>query len=123
VQCLRCHSIKGEGGAAGPDLSGVGKRQSREYLLESVVLPAKQVAKGWETVTVRLGNGDTVAGVLKKEDEKQLILADPEKGGLTIDKAKVTARRGGQTAMPEDVARPLSKRDLRDLVEFLSGLK
>ena len=45
-------------------------------------------------------NGDTVAGVLKREDEKQLVLADPEKGDLTIDKAKVTARRGGQTAMP-----------------------
>ena len=36
---------------------------------------------------------------------------------------QVTARRGGQTAMPGDVAKPLSKHDLRDLVEFLSRLK
>jgi quinoprotein glucose dehydrogenase len=123
VQCLRCHSIKGEGGSAGPDLSGIGKRQSREYLLESVLFPAKHIAQGWETVTVRLDNGDTLAGVLKSESERELVLADPEKGEVRIDKAKVKARRGGQTAMPTDVAQTLSKHDLRDLVEFLAELK
>ena len=51
------------------------------------------------------------------------MLTDPEKGDITLDKAEVTARRGGQTAMPQDIAQPLSKHDLRDLVEFLAGLK
>src|SRR3712207_7334905 len=37
VQCLRCHAVKGEGGNAGPDLAGIGRRQTREYLLESVI--------------------------------------------------------------------------------------
>jgi quinoprotein glucose dehydrogenase len=123
VQCLRCHAIKGDGGTAGPDLAGIGKKQSREYLLESVLLPGKQIAKGWETVTVRLKNGDTLAGVLKAEDEHNIVLADPEKGEVKLDKADVTARRGGQTAMPADVAQPLSKQDLRDVVEFLATLK
>jgi hypothetical protein len=35
----------------------------------------------------------------------------------------VQARRGGQTAMPADIAQPLSKHDLRNLVEFLASLK
>ena len=123
VQCLRCHAIKGDGGSAGPDLAGIGKKQSREYLLESILFPAKHIAQGWETVTVRLRNGDTFAGVLKSEDDRQLVLLDPEKGELRLDKSQVTARRGGQTAMPSDIAQPLSKHDLRDLVEFLAGLK
>ena len=123
VQCLRCHAIKGEGGAAGPDLAGIGKRQSRQYLLESILLPAKHIAEGWETVTVRVKTGDTFAGVLKIEDANHVVLLDPEKGELKIEKAQVTGRRGGQTAMPHDIAQPLSKHDLRDLVEFLSGLK
>jgi len=123
VQCLRCHSIKGEGGNAGPDLGGIGKRQTREYLLESILFPAKHIAQGWETVTVRLKNGDTVAGVLKSEDAGQIVLVDAEKGEVRIDKAQVTGRRGGQTAMPADIAQPLSKHDLRDLVEFLASTK
>jgi quinoprotein glucose dehydrogenase len=123
VQCLRCHSIKGEGGTAGPDLAGIGKKQSREYLLESILLPAKRIAPGFETVVVRVNNGDTFAGVLKSEDAKEVVLIDPEKGELRIPKATITGRRGGQSAMPSDIAAPLSKHDLRDLVEFLSSLK
>jgi len=123
VQCVRCHSIKGEGGNAGPDLAGIGKRQPREYLLESIVFPAKHIAQGWETVTVRVKGGETLAGVLKSEDDKALVLIDPEKGELKVDRATITGRRGGQTAMPSDIAQPLSKFDLRDLVEFLAGLK
>jgi quinoprotein glucose dehydrogenase len=123
VQCLRCHSIKGDGGSAGPDLAGIGAKQTREYLLESMVFPAKHIAAGWETVTVRVKNGDTFAGVLKSEDARQIVLVDPEKGELRVEKALVTGRRGGQTAMPGDIAQPLSKHDLRDLVEFLAGLR
>ena len=123
VQCLRCHAVKGEGGNAGPDLAGIGKKQTREYLLESILFPPKHIAQGWETVVVRVKNGDTFAGVLKSEDEKQIVLLDPEKGELRVDKALVTGRRGGQTAMPHDIATTLSKHDLRDLVEFLAGLK
>jgi quinoprotein glucose dehydrogenase len=123
VQCLRCHAIKGEGGAAGPDLAGIGKRQTRQYLLESILFPAKHIAEGWETVTVRVKNGDTFAGVLKGEDANHVVLLDPEKGELKIEKSQVTGRRGGQTAMPHDIAQPLSKHDVRDLVEFLASLK
>ena len=123
VQCLRCHAVKGEGGSAGPDLSRIGERQTREYLLESILFPAKHIAQGFETVTVRLDNGDTVAGVLKSEDARHVVLVDPEKGDVKIEKARITARRGGQTAMPPDIAQTLSKHDLRDLVEFLAGLK
>src|SRR5262249_41942809 len=31
VQCLRCHKIKDEGGEVGPDLTGIGSRQKRDY--------------------------------------------------------------------------------------------
>jgi quinoprotein glucose dehydrogenase len=123
VQCLRCHSIKGEGGTAGPDLAGIGKKQSREYLLESILFPAQRIAPGFETVVVRVNNGDTFAGVLKSEDAKELVLIDPEKGELRIPTGTITGRRGGQSAMPSDIAAPLSKHDLRDLVEFLASLK
>ena len=123
VQCLRCHSVKGEGGNAGPDLSGIGRKQTRQYLLESILFPARHIAQGWETVTVRVKNGETFTGVLRSEDERQVVLIDPENGELRIDKAQVTGRRGGQTAMPSDIAQPLTRHELRDLVEFLAGLK
>ena len=62
VECLRCHKIKppaGEamGGEVGPELSDVGARQNREYLLESIVSPDKQIAKGFESVVLATSDG------------------------------------------------------------------
>src|SRR5207248_2761342 len=33
MQCMKCHSIRGQGGNIGPDLSLIGKKGSRENLL------------------------------------------------------------------------------------------
>ncbi|MEO8428858.1 MAG: PVC-type heme-binding CxxCH protein, partial [Verrucomicrobiota bacterium] len=37
--CMRCHKVQGEGGDVGPDLTGIGTRQKREYILESILFP------------------------------------------------------------------------------------
>ncbi len=34
--CIACHAINGKGGAAGPDLSSVGERRSREYIMKQI---------------------------------------------------------------------------------------
>ncbi len=54
---MRCHKVNGIGGEVGPDLTGIGKKQQRDYLLESIVDPNKQIAKGYETVVITLTNG------------------------------------------------------------------
>ena len=123
VSCLRCHGISGQGGNAGPDLAAVATRGDRAYLLESILAPSKKITPGWETVTVRTAKGDVIAGVLKAEDDQSITLDIPDKGPLTLKKADIRARRGGMSAMPEDIAKSLSRHDLRDLVEFLAGLK
>ena len=42
---------------------------------------------------------------------------------VAVKKADIDDRRATKSAMPDDFATKLSKRELRDLVEFLSGLK
>jgi quinoprotein glucose dehydrogenase len=130
LSCLRCHRINGEGGNAGPDLAGVGAKHPREYFLESILLPQKQIAQGWETVIVRLKNGDVVSGILKAETDTELRLElvdtnnpDAKPRPLTIAKKDIDKKRGGQSAMPEGLGKTLKKQDLRDLVEFLASLK
>ncbi len=123
VAFLRCHKVKGEGGDVGPDLTGIGTRQKREYLLESIVDPNRQIAKGFETVLLEMKNGQTVAGIIKEEDAKQVRLVTPEGRFLTVAKNDIEARSSGKSAMPEDAIKHLSKSELPDLVEFLAGLK
>jgi quinoprotein glucose dehydrogenase len=123
LSCLRCHKVKGEGGDVGPDLTGIGSKQKRDYLLESIVLPNKQIAKGFETVILTLKNGQIRSGIVKGEDAKEVKLMTPEGQVFSVAKNQIEERETGKSAMPEDVIKFLSKSELRDLVEFLAGLK
>jgi quinoprotein glucose dehydrogenase len=122
-QCQRCHKLDGQGGDVGPMLNGLGGKQKRDYLLESIVLPNKQIAKGFESVRLTLLNGKTIDGVLRGEDKDSIKVITPEGQLLTIKKEDIDERRTGKSAMPDDLAGKLSKSEIRDLVEFLAGLK
>ena len=123
AQCVRCHRISGKGGDVGPDLTHVAAQKDRHYLLESIVLPNKQIAQGFDSVMVVLKDGDSQAGVLKSETPQELVLNTADKGLVTIKKSDITSRRASLSPMPEGMGQILSKQNLRDVVEFLSTLK
>lgn len=39
-RCIECHDIKGKGGSAGPNLTYVGKKRSRDYIIEQIRNPS-----------------------------------------------------------------------------------
>jgi len=123
VYCVRCHKVKGEGGEVGPELTGIGQKQPRTYLLESIVAPNQAIAPGFESVVVARTDGQVVAGVLKGEDDKALRLMTAEAKLIEIPKADIEERKRGASAMPEDLHKKLTRAELRDLVEFLSSLR
>lgn len=123
ASCVRCHKVNGEGGEVGPDLSHVAAQKNRVYFLESILLPNKEIAQGFESVMVTLKNGTAYAGVLKSEDAGQLVINSPEDGVVTVRKSDVQSREKGLSPMPEGLGQVLSRDDLRNLVEFLASLK
>lgn len=122
VSCLRCHKVQGVGGEVGPDLTGIGKKVKRDYLLESLVDPDKQIAKGYETLVVTTIKGKVTSGILKSEDAKELRLMNAEGQIIAIPKSQIDDRSRGPSAMPSDLVKKLSRSEVRDLVEFLAGL-
>ena len=123
ASCLRCHKVNGEGGEVGPELGKVAATHPREYLLESIAYPNKHIAQGYETLVVTLKNGQVYAGILKKETDAELEINSPEDGMLKLKKADVKERERGLSGMPEGLADVIGRRDLRDVVEYLSTLK
>jgi quinoprotein glucose dehydrogenase len=123
VSCLRCHKVHGTGGEVGPELTGIGAKQTREYLLEAIVEPNRQIAKGYETLVLELRSGQVKSGILKAEDAKEVRLMTPEGLLFNVPKSEIAERFSGKSAMPDDLVRQLSRRELRDLVEFLAALK
>jgi quinoprotein glucose dehydrogenase len=123
VSCVRCHKAGSDGGEVGPDLAHVAATKTREYLLESIVYPNKHIAAGFESVLVTMNDGAVYAGLLKSETASEIEVNSPEDGILKLKKADIKSRGTGLSAMPEELRQVLTKQDLRNLVEFLSGLK
>ena len=111
----------------GPKLDGIGKRQTRAYLLESIVQPGAKLADGFETVVLTLRDGRTLAGTLKRESSSTLeveVLDDTGTPAISrVARAEVAQRERGPSAMPEGLAELLTSFEIRDLVEYLASLK
>jgi quinoprotein glucose dehydrogenase len=123
VSCLRCHKVKGRGGEVGPELTKVAADKQRAYLLEAVVQPSKAIAKGFETAKIADDTGKVHVGIVKEENEQVVRLMTAEGRIITLQKDAIEERLPGKSAMPEDLLKHLSLSDVRDLVEYLSGLK
>jgi quinoprotein glucose dehydrogenase len=125
AQCLRCHKVNGSGGDAGPDLTGIGAKKDRRYLLEAIVNPNATIAEGFQTVMFTLANGDLKAGIVKSEtaDSITIQMPIPDAPSETFKKADVKARENAPSGMPPGMGELLSPRDLRDIVQYVAGLK
>ncbi|HRQ90495.1 MAG TPA: c-type cytochrome, partial [Bacteroidia bacterium] len=127
-QCSKCHKLEGDGGIAGPDLTGVGSRHDRHYLLQSLVEPSAVVAQGYGITLVTLKTGESLGGVLLRETEKEIVLRlpDPAEAGREVERtiplAEIETRQPPVSAMPP-MGYLLTKPEIRDLVEFLSSLR
>jgi quinoprotein glucose dehydrogenase len=128
LECVRCHKVKassGEpvGGEVGPELSGIGDRQTRLYLLESIVDPNKQIAQGFESVVLATSDGQVHTGVLRGENDNEVRLIAADGKPDVVRKDLIEERKRGPSAMPNDLARKLKRTELRDMIEFLANLK
>jgi quinoprotein glucose dehydrogenase len=121
--CTRCHIVQGYGGTVGPALDGIGGKQTRQYLLESILYPNKAIAKGYDNLLITYTDGAQVVGTFVRETSLTIEINSPEDGPVTIKKVDIRNMSRSLSAMPEGLGQMLTPFDLRNLVEFLASLK
>lgn len=122
AQCIRCHAYDDLGGNAGPRLNGVASRLTRPQLLEALINPSARLAPGFGTVTVKLKSGKSITGILDGETDKDITLKVGDQPDTVIRKDQIAKRTNTASSMPE-MKYLLTKREIRDVVGFLSTLK
>src|SRR5437868_3864940 len=75
-KCASCHSIHGDGGVAGPDLSAIGGVRSAAHLRESLVDPEASIPDAYRLVTVAPKTGPSVVGLAVNEDSFSIQVRD-----------------------------------------------
>lgn len=121
AQCIRCHAYDDMGGNAGPRINGVGNKLSREELLIALVDPSARLSPGFGMVTIELNSGEKLTGTMISESKTGVTVkvgAEPEK---LIAKSEIKTSKLAASSMPS-MGTLLSKRELRDLVTFLTTL-
>ncbi len=122
AECTRCHSIGGQGGEVGPSLSKIGSTLTREQILQALIEPSARLSPGFGMVVLTLKDGQTATGILMEENTHELVLKTSEAEPLKIPVARIAKRDNVPSSMPP-MGSIMSKREVRDVVEFLSGLK
>jgi putative heme-binding domain-containing protein len=126
--CVKCHDVTGDGDTAasqhrlGPDLTAIDRKLSAEEIVESILAPSKVIAKGFESISVQLDDGRSIAGLLAKETGTDLMLRNPTDGSLvTMAKSSIEHREHSKTSiMPADQVNQLaSRQQFLDLAKYL----
>jgi len=121
AQCIRCHAYDDMGGNAGPALDAIGKTLSKEELLIALVEPSKRLAPGYGTITIEMATGEKVTGTLleEKKDSMSIKVGSDTK---EIQKKDIKSSQMAASSMPP-MGTLLTKRELRDLVSYLTNLR
>lgn len=122
--CARCHTVNGQGGKIGPDLSAIGSKASRENLFESILYPDKAIADQFVQWVVETKQGLVVQGILIEDTNEHLVLRDANGKDWKLSKSDISERaKSPKSLMPSDLIQYMTEQGLVDLVEFLQTLK
>jgi len=123
ANCFACHRFNGEGGANGPDLTGIAGRFSNRDLLETIVDPSKVVSDQYAAVVIQTADGQTITGrIINLSGESMHINTDMLAPGATVnvDRRDVVAMKPSAVSMmPTGLLDTLHDDEVLDLVAFL----
>jgi putative membrane-bound dehydrogenase-like protein len=118
--CATCHTLFGEGGHIGPDLTG-SQRTNPEYVLTKVLDPSAVVAQDYQVTVLTTKGGRTLTGLVKEEDGKTVVL-QTQNEVIRVAKDEIEERKKSPISMmPEGLLTPLSDVEVRDLIAYLAG--
>ena len=115
--CAQCHTLYGEGGKVGPDLTG-SNRFNLDYVLQNVIDPSAVIAREYQVTLIRTKDGRVVSGIATEGDHAVRMLA--ETGTVVVPRTEIDRmKRSDLSMMPEELLNGLGEQDVADLVAYL----
>ena len=123
ARCSECHLAAGAGGFIASDLTSYGRSRSVEEIRDAIVKPNQPSNAPRGTVTITTRGGQTLAGVLRNEDNFSLQLQSLDGAFHLLMKSDVASiKRDPNSLMPANYGSTLSPGEQNDLVSFLMSV-
>lgn len=122
LNCLKCHSIGDAGGLVGPNMLSLGATAQIDYIVDSMLIPGKNIKEGYQTVVVQTTEGKVVSGIKLRQTGTDLIIRDSEDRELSIPLSQIDEQSNGTSLMPTGLFDRLTESEFRDMVAFLAAL-
>lgn len=124
AQCSKCHRVNNQGGQVGPELTGIGKRQSPAQIFESLIDPSRIIDPKFQTHVVVTDEGQAISGLLVSESPQEVVLVDAKGQQHRIPATSIDSRKlDSKSLMPSGMLGELTAQQAADLLAFLSSLK
>ncbi|WP_165440620.1 PVC-type heme-binding CxxCH protein [Rubripirellula amarantea] len=123
TQCVSCHVHSGRGSRTGPDLTTLGGTMTRQRIIESILLPSKEVGPlyvPWKVLTI---DGTVHVGLKMNESGVGGRIKYQAADGKTFEIALEdieTQQPVDQSIMPTGLEKTMSVTEFRDLIAFLA---
>jgi putative membrane-bound dehydrogenase-like protein len=118
--CAKCHTLFGEGGKIGPDLTGSG-RKKLDYVLSNLIDPSAVIDPAYCLTQILTNDGRLLSGFLVQQDDTFAILQTQEaqiRFAMNEVEEIYTSR---QSMMPDGMLQHYSDEQVRDLLVYLGG--
>lgn len=122
--CSQCHHFGAEGGSVGPDLTGIGKRQTPTQVLESILDPSRVIPEEFATLELELEGGNVAAGRVEIETQDEVVLRPAAFGEAPVHVKKSNILRrwpSGVSSMPAGIVNTLEREEVLDLLAYTLG--
>lgn len=116
--CAACHTLYGEGGKIGPDLTG-SDRHNIEYVLENVLNPNAVVPADYQMTIFTLKDGRVISGVIPEQNEKTVTVQTPGDRQSIARSEIVKQEKMPVSLMPEGLLQAMGEEEVKHLVAYL----
>ncbi|MBB75606.1 MAG: dehydrogenase [Planctomycetaceae bacterium] len=116
--CAKCHTLFGEGGNIGPDLTGSGRRKL-DYLLGNLIDPSAIIDPAYRLTTLLTVDGRLFSGFLIYQDDRSVVLRTQQTQVRLQMRDVDELITSNKSMMPEGMLSGYSDSQIRDLVRYL----
>lgn len=117
--CVKCHATSTDAASTGgPSLADAAKRFTLAYLVESILLPSKQVSPLFRRSSIETESGQTLAGLVVSESSEGLELLQQDGTRRELAKSDIS-RREVQELSPMPVGIVKTPAELSELLAYL----